>query len=189
VALLASLKTCITTATIHKFCRQRPPKGALNSPEKRAAWERKYEFFSGMALHRWEKACECLRAAYNRKPDAQWWQGKVEKVAAAFAIHLNQPHGIGQLPQGKLDTTILKDDISNDVDGLHRAFWQVVLQAWFGTKARGLFSQSEGEEDGRPIQLLPSNFETTIGSKLVNLPEELGADSINPTSRIQEVDD
>lgn len=187
--LLASLKACMTLATIHKFCCPHLPKGAPASPEKRVTWEEKYRYFHEMALHGWKKACECLREAYNQNPDTKLWWRRLEKVATAFAVHIHQPHKVGELPQGELDPSILRENLLADADGLHRAFWQVVLQAWFGTKARGMFSGSEGKSDGIPIQLLPSNFETAIGSKLLDLPKELSAVSVIPTSRIQEVDD
>jgi hypothetical protein len=59
--LLTSLKTCMTLATIHKFCRRGSPKDPKRI-SSRNAFDKKYEAFFGMALHHWQKACECLEA-------------------------------------------------------------------------------------------------------------------------------
>lgn len=174
VEVLASLKTCITLATIHAFCL---PEEAMGSDKAKATWKRRYDFFFGMALYNWEKACKCLEAAYNKSGDAWLWLCRIKQVAAAFAHHL---HPSEKLPQGNLNTDILKKDMQTDTEGMHRAFWFVVGFAWYGTKRRGLFSLGSAEDDGIPTQPLPLKFEVAIGSELIGLPDKL---------RFQEVDD
>jgi hypothetical protein len=173
VEVLTGLKTCITLATIHTFCL---PEEALGSDKEQATWKRRYDSFFGMALYHWRKACRCLEAAYNHDRNALLWWWRIEQVAAAFTHHL---HPSEELPQGNLNMNILRKYMLADAEGMHRAFWQVVGLAWYGTKKRGLFSLGEAENDGIPIQTLPSNFETAIGSKLRVLPEELSVQEVD----------
>jgi hypothetical protein len=173
--LLTSLKTCMTLATIHKFCRRGSPKDPKRI-SSRNAFDKKYEAFFGMALHHWQKACECLKAAYKRSKDARSWLLRLERIAATFAIHLHGDQGLSHDPS--TPRSLLSHDlaINNPLHGQHLVFWCIVQQAWSGTGTRGLFSQSE--DDGVPtevIQSLPEGFVEDIEEKLDILPKELKA--------------
>jgi hypothetical protein len=97
--------------------------------------------------------------------NAELWRRAVELVATAFAIHLN--NGV---PQGISDTDVLKEDLANDIDKLHRAKWEVVQLSWREPENQGLFSPKEDVKV--PIHLRP-DFVTTIEDSLCGLFKDL----------------